>query len=91
MAKISKAYRIKIQKIINSKPKGSGYTTAKIFSKQWAEYDRQADAGIISKKEAAQKKRNFGRAFTNAVKRGEYKNIRYTDKNKQKASTFRIF
>jgi len=88
---IDPEFKEKVQKIINSKPKGDGYTTAKIFPKQWAKYDKEVADGIISKKEGAQKKRDFGRAFTNAVKRGEYKNIEYTGKNKQKASTFCIF
>ncbi len=91
MRKITNDYRRKIQQTINSTPKGKGHTTVKVFHKQCAKYDKYVADGYITRKEANQKKRNFGRAFTNAVKRGEYENIKYTDKNKQNASTFCIF
>ena len=90
MAKISKAYRAKIQKIINSTPKGKNQTTAKIFPKQWAKYDEYV-FDDESQKIATQNKRDYGREFTKAVKKGEYQNIEYTRKNSRKASTFRIF
>ncbi|MEZ7892792.1 MAG: hypothetical protein QMC67_13700 [Candidatus Wallbacteria bacterium] len=90
MFKLITNYKIKIQKIIDSKPKDTNYTTAKIFPEQWDKYSKLA-VNENGKKEAAKNKRNYGRAFTNAVINNEYKNIKYTGKNKQKASTFHIF
>ena len=77
------------QKVINSQIKGTLLTTREIFTHLWARYDKLA-VNKAGKKLAAQKKRNFGRAFTNAVKNGEYKNIIYIGKNKQKASLFLV-
>ena len=77
-----------IQKKIDAVKVGAEFTTKELFPELWAKYDAMVHDSQ-SKKEATQKKRNFGRAFTTAVKNGEYKNIISIGKNKQKSSLFR--
>ena len=73
------------QKIINARKRGEKVTTKKLFLGLWAKYDRDYEV-----REAKQKKRNMGRAFTNAVRNSEYENIRYIGKNSSKSSLFEI-